>query len=194
MPAELQTLSIRTLFAKRLKAFRVPRGFATARSFANALGIDENRYTRYERAEVEPDLSLLIKICSLLAVKPNDLLDFETDQTSSPGFSEEPTQPLRPTTDPTSRNSARQASVLQSALSWRMAELVADLNRADPANKLDRVGRIARLYTEIDANPFAFVAGIATNPRLVDLSPEATASFAELAEALIAAAKDTLVL
>lgn len=64
----------RTTFARRLRELRVPRGFRTARSLAQALGIDENRYTRYERAEVEPDLGLLVKICEVLALTPNDLL------------------------------------------------------------------------------------------------------------------------
>jgi transcriptional regulator with XRE-family HTH domain len=61
-------------FAGRLRALRIPRGFRTARSLARALGIDENRYTRYERAEVEPDLALIRRICEVLAVSPNDLL------------------------------------------------------------------------------------------------------------------------
>lgn len=170
----------------------MPRGFATARSFANALDIDENRYTRYERAEVEPDLSLLIKICSLLTIKPNDLLDFETDLTLSSGFSEGPTELLRSASDPISRSGGRHASVLCSALSWRMAELVADLKKADPANRLDKVSRISRIFSEIDADPFAFVAGIATDPRLAGLSPEAATNFADLAEALIASAKNAI--
>lgn len=69
-----QATPSRTIFARRLRELRVPRGFRTARSLASALGIDENRYTRYERAEVEPDLGLLMKICETLALTPNDLL------------------------------------------------------------------------------------------------------------------------
>lgn len=61
-------------FAERLRMLRIPRGFRTARSFAKALSIDENRYTRYERAEVEPDLGLIRRICALLAVTPDELL------------------------------------------------------------------------------------------------------------------------
>jgi transcriptional regulator with XRE-family HTH domain len=61
-------------FAGRLRAMRIPRGYKTARSFAEALGIHENRYTRYERAEVEPDLATLVLICETLNVSPNELL------------------------------------------------------------------------------------------------------------------------
>ncbi|MBS0244706.1 MAG: helix-turn-helix transcriptional regulator, partial [Proteobacteria bacterium] len=49
----------RAEFARRLRELRIPRGFRTARSLARALEIDENRYTRYERAEVEPDLDMI---------------------------------------------------------------------------------------------------------------------------------------
>ena len=53
---------------------RGPRGYKTARSIAQKLGIHENRYTRYERAEVEPNLALLMQICRALDVTPNDLI------------------------------------------------------------------------------------------------------------------------
>lgn len=61
-------------FAQRLRELRVPRGYRTARSLARALGIDENRYTRYERAEVEPDLALIRRMCQVLGISPTELL------------------------------------------------------------------------------------------------------------------------
>lgn len=61
-------------FAQRLRELRVPRGYRTARSLARALGIDENRYTRYERAEVEPDLALIRRMCQVLGITPTELL------------------------------------------------------------------------------------------------------------------------
>ncbi|MGI9425024.1 MAG: helix-turn-helix domain-containing protein [Hyphomicrobiaceae bacterium] len=72
--------SDRQRFAQRLRALRVPRGYKTARSLADDLGIHENRYTRYERAEVEPDIATLMAICRRLKVTPNDLL-CEADET-----------------------------------------------------------------------------------------------------------------
>ena len=68
----------RARFASQLRRLRVQKGFATARQFALAIGIEENRYTRYERAEVEPSLTVLLKICETLGVSPNDLLGFST--------------------------------------------------------------------------------------------------------------------
>jgi transcriptional regulator with XRE-family HTH domain len=66
----------RLRFAKCLRRLRGQRGF-TQRGFALALGIEQNRYGRYERAEVEPDLSLICQICRALDVMPNDLLGFD---------------------------------------------------------------------------------------------------------------------
>ena len=70
---------VRAAFAKRLREQRVQGGYARARSFAQALGIDENRYTRYERAEAEPDLTLIHKICGTLRVTPDELFGFAED-------------------------------------------------------------------------------------------------------------------
>jgi len=74
---------IRLQFAKRLKLLRTEKGFTHARAFAKALGIEENRYTRYERAEVEPSLTLIHRICQTLQVSPNDLLGLATDASAA---------------------------------------------------------------------------------------------------------------
>ena len=60
-------------FAIRLKQLRVLRGYRTARAFAQALQIDENRYTRWERGEVEPSVAMLGKMADMLNV-PVDML------------------------------------------------------------------------------------------------------------------------
>ena len=62
-----------TAFATRLKQLRVLRGFRTARAFAQALDIDENRYTRWERGEVEPSVAMLAKMAEVLNL-PVDIL------------------------------------------------------------------------------------------------------------------------
>jgi transcriptional regulator with XRE-family HTH domain len=66
----------RRLFAARLRQLRAESGFPTARQLATALVIEENRYTRYERAEVEPSLTLIRRICETLRVSPNELLGY----------------------------------------------------------------------------------------------------------------------
>jgi transcriptional regulator with XRE-family HTH domain len=83
---------VRSQFAKRLKSIRTQRGFDRARYFAKSLGIEENRYTRYERAEVEPSLTLIHKMCETLGVSPNELLGFGESASRSidlaPGLAE----------------------------------------------------------------------------------------------------------
>jgi transcriptional regulator with XRE-family HTH domain len=60
--------------SKRLRVLRVARGYDTARAFARALQIKEDRYTRWERAETEPDITNILRICQVLNVDPNELL------------------------------------------------------------------------------------------------------------------------
>ena len=88
-----------TTFAVRLKQLRVLRGFRTARAFAQALEIDENRYTRWERGEVEPSVAMLGKMADVLnlpvdilvsggdvaAGLPSTMVTRETGQHSAPG-------------------------------------------------------------------------------------------------------------
>jgi len=71
-------------FAMRLKELRFLRGYHTAKKFAQALGLEQNRYTRYERAEVEPSLTVIDKMCRVLNVMPNELLGFRTDGETVP--------------------------------------------------------------------------------------------------------------
>lgn len=79
-----------TRFNEILRNRRVTAGFRAARDFSEALGINENRYSRYERGTSEPSLSMLITISQLLNTTPNDLLGFSASQTTvssgAPGF------------------------------------------------------------------------------------------------------------
>jgi transcriptional regulator with XRE-family HTH domain len=71
---EVSALPTRRAFARRLKAHRVAAGYETATEFASELGIALGTYTRWERAETEPDLTMLGKIISTLSITANDLL------------------------------------------------------------------------------------------------------------------------
>jgi transcriptional regulator with XRE-family HTH domain len=184
---------IRAVFAQRLKAMRVPRGYTTARSFATALGIDENRYTRYERAEVEPDLSLLMRMCELLFVKPNDLLDQAPNPADRPGFAEAGLRPPSVTTiSEVSDRSSPHTSVLKNARAWALAEAVANLDLNTASDAFARVARAAQCYGEINADPFSFVAKLGQDRRIADLGSVASSSLATLAEAVIQSAKVAL--
>lgn len=80
MPLDPADTSPRAQFARNLRRLRIEKGFRSASAFSRKLGIDHNRYTRYERAEVEPNLSVLLKICDGLEVSPNELLSVPTSE------------------------------------------------------------------------------------------------------------------
>jgi transcriptional regulator with XRE-family HTH domain len=172
----------RAHFAARLKDLRSARGYKTARSFARALGIDENRYTRYERAEVEPHLTLIMRMCTALDISPNELLapdelgkirDPGADSRSArasqpPGFGEAgrhvpPSCPDASSTSPGWR---------RSAAAWRLAREAACLEQQGAGApesgslSLANVRRVAQIYAEMQADPFAFIARLMERPEL----------------------------
>ena len=164
----------RAVFARRLRELRVPRGFRTARSLARALGIDENRYTRYERAEVEPDLSLLVRICEVLGIAPNDMLAeaMRADGNQDvPGFSEKGAEGPKPQP---ANNVLRQRTI-----AWAIARLVVeteldlqgDAGAAAPG--LQILQRCSHLHGAIESDPFAFIANLTRDPRFAELPNDA---------------------
>jgi transcriptional regulator with XRE-family HTH domain len=60
--------------ASRLRLLRARAGIETARKMAEEIGENENTYTRWERAETEPSISQILRICRVLGCTPNDLL------------------------------------------------------------------------------------------------------------------------
>jgi transcriptional regulator with XRE-family HTH domain len=169
----------RARFATRLKRLRLQRGFERARFFARALGIEENRYTRYERAEVEPSLTLLQRICDTLRVSPNELLGFaEVSPAFAPQGSAAPVPGDRAQdarTDPAG------------ALAWRLASAIV-LLRQEHAGKpetdpLEALRETASQFAELQTKPFAAVAAIACDPYLTSAPAERRAALAALIKA-----------
>ena len=64
---------VMSAFSKRLKAAREAAGYATAKEFAQALNVEENRYRHWERGSAQPDYTMMCRICRLLSIEPNDL-------------------------------------------------------------------------------------------------------------------------
>jgi transcriptional regulator with XRE-family HTH domain len=160
---------VRSLFAKRLKDMRVRSGFPRARYFAKSLGIEENRYTRYERAEVEPNLTLIHKMCETLQVSPNELLGFaEYEGTAAlPAFSEDATAEDTPNEDLAGRH--------LELLAWRLASeaiAIGSRHRAKSraaADPLAVTRDTAKLFRKLQSDPFGTVAEIAADDALKDL-------------------------
>jgi transcriptional regulator with XRE-family HTH domain len=175
----------RAQFAKRLRAIRAQRGFARARFFAKTLGIEENRYTRYERGEVEPNLTLLLKMCQILSVTSDQLLGFaELEETVAPvgtGFAEAPDQPPLG-----SRSSARADP--GDVVAWRLASELEAIQReakAGPkasANPLQRVRDTGTLYRQLQADPFGTLAEVLAEPAFEQIDDDRKSALAELIE------------
>ncbi|MEO1719703.1 MAG: helix-turn-helix transcriptional regulator [Pseudomonadota bacterium] len=164
---------IRQTFSNRLRELRKAAGFRSARALAERLEIDENRYTRYERAEVEPSLQLLVQICNTLSVSPNALLDFAaapTDgsypivESTAGGFAETEQPPLRQEGSGTTHGSLE-------AEAWALAGTIAQLSAERPAGRsttveppqFDQLIAVSELYKRIRSDPFGFSADVLTN-------------------------------
>jgi len=180
--------TVRTEFAKRLRVLRAERGYERARHFAKALGIEENRYTRYERAEVEPSLTLIHAICHKLGVTPNELLGVGWP---APERSEAPTAPT-PAAAPEPAASAAELRVL----AWQLASEAAQVKAWSPAKKAaagDPLGIVrdtGRIYSRLEQDPFGTVAEIVGDPALQELNAERKVKLAALIEAYTAGMSD----
>lgn len=205
---------IRARFAQRLRAIRIPRGYKTARSFAEALEIDENRYTRYERAEVEPDLQLMMRICSLLNATPNDLL---CDTIGAPpieldmpyGFAEQgaggylaaggmaqPRTMSAPTNHgPTGQVSADTLAEARKAIAWDLATVVAAIEAGAAGTDLDslplmeKLRRVPPIHARIIADVFRFLQELPDRLQGKSISPEQEQQIDRLTREIIAASK-----
>jgi len=175
---------VRSQFAKRLKEMRVHGGFIRARYFAKSLGIEENRYTRYERAEVEPSLTLIHKMCEILRVSPNALLGFAESSLGAdpiPAFAEDSVAADAHRIDVGERH--------RDLLAWRLAsEVVAVRNkhRGRAKASLDPLAtkrETAKLFQKLQSDPFGTVAELVGDDVLKELGSERKAEFAELVDA-----------
>jgi transcriptional regulator with XRE-family HTH domain len=176
---------VRLQFAKRLKNMRMENGFQRARYFAKSLGIEENRYTRYERAEVEPSLTLIHKMCEVLRVSPNELLGFPEPK-GQLGFAEGPQPDLGPRDTPPERHGE--------LLAWRLAAEVVAVRSAyrtggkGPGDPLAATRETGKLFQQLQKDPFNTIAGIVADEALKSLDAERKADLARLVEAFTEAA------
>lgn len=185
---------VRSQFAKRLKAIRTQRGFDRARYFARSLGIEENRYTRYERAEVEPSLTLIHKMCDTLRVSPNELLGFaelkhQRQFEAAPGLAESPTEEIAHASRPgAGLDENGNGPDPLGSLAWVLAsEAVAirhehtrSKGAGDPLQALQETGA---LFRNLQAEPFDVATQILEDRTLKDVDPKRTAKLAELIRA-----------
>ncbi len=65
---------IRLDFARRLKAARITAGYRSMKAFAEALGVEDETYRRWERGETEPGLARLRRISKLTSISLDILI------------------------------------------------------------------------------------------------------------------------
>jgi transcriptional regulator with XRE-family HTH domain len=174
---------VRAQFAKRLKIIRTQRGFDRARYFAKSLGIEENRYTRYERAEVEPSLTLIHKMCATLHVTPNELLGF-SEFNDEGAF--QPAPGLAETPDAAALAGSGNGAANQGSLAWRLASEAIAI-RAEQTGKgksaddpLATFRDTATLFQKLQSKPFDTVAEIVGDAAMKAAAPARKTNIAEL--------------
>src|SRR5262245_39997731 len=178
---------VRSQFAKRLKTMRTQRGFQRARHFARSLGIEENRYTRYERAEVEPNLTLIHKMCETLRVSPNELLGYAESRPEhplghAPGLAEGAPSEIAHVPR---RDAASLAADAVSALAWRLAGEVIAIRHEQTGKKaagdvLETMRETGVLFRSLQTRPFDAAAELASDPVLERLDGKRRAALARL--------------
>ncbi|MGF1649416.1 MAG: helix-turn-helix domain-containing protein [Hyphomicrobiaceae bacterium] len=188
------------MFAERLRKLRRTAGFRSARAFAKELGIAENRYTRYERAEVEPNLQLLATICERLRISPDLLLGFDEQQpwsqpqghplvlreagaslhqtySATTAHSKHARSP-QPAT-PTSAERTEAPASERDATIWHLALAVARLRHGQAAIdgpsaaplSYAELGLAGELFDQIEDNPFRFIAELTRSKALAEADP-----------------------
>jgi len=176
---------VRLQFAKRLKTMRTQRGFDRARYFARSLGIEENRYTRYERAEVEPSLTLIHKMCETLRVSPNELLGFvesgiERLFEPAPGLAEAAAGEIP------RRDGGGHGPDAVSTLAWRLAAEAVAIRREQAGKSkaagdaLETVRETGAIFRSLQAQPFETAAELAADPALERVDSKRRAALAGL--------------
>jgi transcriptional regulator with XRE-family HTH domain len=64
--------NLRLQVGKKIRATRLEKGL-TMRAVADAIGMEENNYSRFERGKTNPTLKSLFKICQFLEINIQDL-------------------------------------------------------------------------------------------------------------------------
>lgn len=181
-------------FARRLRERRVLNGFRTARSLARAIGIDENRYTRYERAEVEPDLTLIRQLALALNTTPNDLLGL-----GSPG----PASGLDGAVMQSPPDGGGNFKVVMpsrversSALLWSLADVVAGARAAAAGDGRDTAGpsrlqAVSAVYQQLAPDPYGTIAALVNERAFIAAPADVQARIHGLIDELTRALSDS---
>lgn len=158
------------LFGDRLRKLRKLRGFRTAKSFAERLGVDQNTYTRYERGEAEPSLDVLERIWRVLSLPANDLIG--PVPTTVSGFAE--------AGDGVAgyRASLVDPDGLQ-LWAWRVAEAFTAATSPPGASGIGSLKQKTSVYERLLADPFGEIAELVRSADLAAAAPALQADFSD---------------
>lgn len=163
----------RELFASRLRELRESKGFSAARHFANALGISENRYTRYERGKSEPSLELIYKICATLQISADELFGIDPSA-PGPGMSSGDQAPFVAISRGAGGIAEAALARESDAAAWDLACKIARLKvpKLPPMAELSEAGR---LFTAFRQDAYETVARVVVDPA-IEKVPDAIAA------------------
>ena len=182
---------VRLEFARRLRELRIPRGFRTARSLARSLEIDENRYTRYERAEVEPDLAMIRRICETLGVTPNELLGGGTSTAAAEQPGHRVGQPPEDSDGTGASTGGGHSNIPTTA--WLLAEAAVTLKGIDrtphATPPLARMAELGKLYPSLMQQPSQTITDLLADRSIVDADPASARTLKERIDAFVAHVK-----
>lgn len=192
-------------FGVCLRNARRAAGFLTARSLAARLGIHENRYTRFERGAAEPNFELIVHICKLLTVTPNDLFGIATRSDRRPrdrrdatalafAEAEQPALVRGDAADPLLAAAATQFVASRAAsAAWKLArEVQRARQRHDLATsrevdtELTVLREAAAIFEDLAAAPYAAVGRIASDPALAAMNRKSRLALRKQIEVFIA--------
>jgi transcriptional regulator with XRE-family HTH domain len=164
------------------------RGYQRARHFARSLGIEENRYTRYERAEVEPSLTLIHVMCQKLNVTPNELLGFADVGAKagvSAGFGDVPEaeQASGSGTGDVSKTGRVRSLAWQLATEAALIRSEARVGAKPASDPLAVMRDTGRIYSRLEDDPFGTIAEMVNDPVLRDARSDRKTRLAELVQA-----------
>ena len=183
---------VRLEFARRLRELRIPRGFRTARSLARSLEIDENRYTRYERAEVEPDLAMIRRICETLGVTPNELLGGGTSTAAAEQAGHRVGQPPEDSDGTGASPAVHNGSAIPTT-AWLLAEAAVTLKGIDrtphATPPLASMAEVGKLYRSLMQQPFEAITELLADRSIVDADPASARLLKERIDAFVAHVK-----
>jgi transcriptional regulator with XRE-family HTH domain len=89
-------MKIKKTFGRRVKRARIAAEYPSAEQAAHDLGLEPPTYRTYERGSSLPNIEVLLRICDLFKVTPNDLLIDEATRQPRP----DKTTQAQPTTIP----------------------------------------------------------------------------------------------